>query len=116
MNGNNVIFRFLYQADGLRYGAVFRAHQGHEKFLARMQETKYSRKLENNGRLLIPIRLREEMGLIPGKVYHFFTHEENNRKFICIDCGIPETKPVLTIEEAVRIIQENGMKIVQNDD
>ena len=80
-----------------------------------MQVTEYSRKLEKSGRLMIPIRLREEMGLVPGKEYHFFTHIEDGHKFICIDCG-PEIDTNTTLEQAMKIVQENGLKIVQNDD
>lgn len=62
---------------------------------------------------MIPIRLREEMGMETGKEYYFFTHEINGRKYICIDCG---STPKTTLEEAMQIVQENGLKIVQNDD
>lgn len=76
-----------------------------------MEETTFSRKLEKSGRLMIPIKLREEMNMIAGKEYHFFTAIENGRKFICIDCG-PEIGT--TLEQAMKIIQANGMKVVQD--
>lgn len=79
-----------------------------------MEETTFSRKLEKSGRLMIPIKLREQMGMIAGKEYYFFTTIENGRKFICIDCG-PEISDV-TLKQAMKIIQASGMKIVQNDD
>lgn len=78
-----------------------------------MEETTYSRKLEKSGRLMIPIKLREEMNMVPGKEYHFFITIENGRKFICIDCG-PEIET--TLEQAMKIIQANGMKVVQDVD
>lgn len=62
---------------------------------------------------MIPIRLREEMQMETGKEYHFFIHELNGRKYICIDCGSP---PKTTLEEAMQIVQENGLMIVQKDD
>lgn len=77
-----------------------------------MKETKYSRKLEQNGRLLIPIKLREEMNLIPGQEYKLYIHQENGHNYICIDCGIPET---ISIEQAIQVLQANGIKIVQSD-
>ncbi len=78
-----------------------------------MEQTKYSRKLDSSGRLMIPIRLREEMGLISGTEYAFFTHEMDGRKFICIECpSITQAK----LQEAMQIVQANGMKIVQSDD
>jgi hypothetical protein len=51
------------------------------------------------------------MGLIPGKEYTFSTIEKDGHKFICIDCG--ETSDELL--KAMQIIQQNGMKVVQND-
>lgn len=62
---------------------------------------------------MIPSRLRDRMGLIPGREYYFFTCEEEGHQYICIDAG-PTSE--MTIEEAKRILQQNGMKIVQNDD
>ncbi len=77
-----------------------------------MEQTKYSRKLDGSGRIMIPIRLREEMGLTSGTEYDFFTHEIDGRRFICIECpSITQAK----LEEAMQIIQASGMKIVQND-
>lgn len=76
-----------------------------------MQATNYSRKLEKTGRLMIPIRLREEMGMKTGKEYYFFTHEVNGQKYICIDCGsVSKT----TLEEALQIVKENGIEIIQS--
>lgn len=77
-----------------------------------MEATDYSRKLEQNGRILIPVKLREQMNLKAGQIYHFFIHEENGRKYICIDCGASANRD---IEQAIKLLQANGMKIVQND-
>lgn len=77
-----------------------------------MQETTFSRKLEKNGRLMIPIELRKQMQMEPGREYHFYTEKTNGRNFICIDCGNPETT---SLEQAIKIIQESGMKVVQDD-
>ncbi len=73
-----------------------------------MESTGYSRKLDSTGRLVIPTKLREQMGLIVGQEYPFYTMEDDTgRKFICIECpGIDEA----TIEEARRIVQKYGMK------
>lgn len=79
-----------------------------------MQETSFSRKLDTSGRIMIPIKLREELGLQLGQEYYFLTHEENGRKYICIDCG-PTITPE-SLEKAMQIVQASGMKVVQNDD
>lgn len=78
-----------------------------------MESTGYSRKLDSTGRLVIPTKLREQMGLMVGQEYSFYTMEDDTgRKFICIECpGIDEK----TLEEARRIVQKYGMKISQND-
>lgn len=80
-----------------------------------MEETSYSRKLEKTGRLMIPIKLREEMNMVSGKEYHFFKYiDEDGRRFVCIDCGLPDTQ--MTVEQAIQIIQARGLKIVEDDD
>ena len=73
-----------------------------------MESTGYSRKLDSTGRLVIPTKLRDQMGLIAGQEYQFYTMEDDTgRKFICIECpGIDEK----TLEEARRIVQKYGMK------
>lgn len=79
-----------------------------------MNSTGYSRKLDSTGRLVIPTKLREKMGLIPGREYQFYTMEdEAGRRFICIEC------PAITnemLDEARRIVQKYGMKSSQNAD
>lgn len=79
-----------------------------------MAETTFSRKLDSSGRIMIPIKLRDQMGLIPGREYYFSTMEKNGRRYICIDCGTVESPT--SLEEAMQIVQASGMKIVQSDD
>lgn len=70
-----------------------------------MKETEYARKLDPNGRLLIPIRLRESLGLQPGDTYTFYLHEEGGIQYLCIACGDTE------ITKARKLLEENGMKV-----
>lgn len=77
-----------------------------------MAETTFSRKLDSSGRIMIPIKLREQMGLVPGREYFFSILEQDGRRFICIDCGAVSSQ----LEEAIQIVQASGLKIVQNDD
>lgn len=79
-----------------------------------MQETSFSRKLDTTGRLTIPTRLREQVGMIIGKEYSFLLHEENGRRYVCIDCG-PAISPEM-LSNAMQIVQASGMKVVQSDD
>lgn len=75
-----------------------------------MRNTNYSRKLDKTGRLIIPSKLREEVGMIPGQEYSFSILTKDKHTYLCIDCGIPEDKP--SLEEAIKIVQESGMKVV----
>lgn len=78
-----------------------------------MTETTFSRKLDSSGRIMIPVKLREQMNLLPGQVYHFSTLENGGRKYICIDCG-----PAISNEEldrAMQIVQASGLKVVQSE-
>lgn len=82
-----------------------------------MKKTNYSRKLDTSGRLMIPIRLREEVGMTAGTEYTFYIHQEEGRQFICIDCGIP--KPPMqdiSLDDALKVVRENGIKIVIESD
>ena len=53
------------------------------------------------------------MGLVSGQEYYFTTMVKDGRKYICIDCGSVDNT---SLEEAMRIIQANGMKIVESTD
>ena len=75
-----------------------------------MAESTYSRKLDAMGRIMIPVRLRDQLGLVLGREYAFEVHTINGRNYICIDCG-PNTE----LEEAMKLVQGAGLKVVQND-
>ena len=70
-----------------------------------MRKTEYSRRLDASGRLVIPVKLREEMKMENGDEYEFFIHEHNGRKFLCIECFRIEDE----IEKAKRILREAGI-------
>lgn len=76
-----------------------------------MAESTYSRKLDAMGRIMIPVRLRDQLGLITGREYSFEVKQIDGRNYICIDCGLNTE-----LEEAMKLIQNAGLKIVQNDD
>lgn len=77
-----------------------------------MAETTFSRKLDSSGRIMIPVRIREQVGLVSGKEYYFSIKEENGRRYVCIDCGSVDSE----LEKAMQIVQENGFKVVQDAD
>ncbi len=76
-----------------------------------MAESTYSRKLDASGRIMIPIRLRDQLGLVVGREYTFEIRQINGRNYICIDCGMNTE-----LEEAMKLVQNAGLKVVQNDD
>lgn len=76
-----------------------------------MAESIYSRKLDAMGRIMIPVRLRDQLGLVPGREYLFEVRQMDGRNYICIDCGLNTE-----LEEAMKLIQKAGLKIIPNDD
>ena len=75
-----------------------------------MAESTYSRKLDASGRIMIPIRLRDQLGLVVGREYTFEIRQINGRNYICIDCGMNTE-----LEEAMKLVQNAGLKVVQNN-
>lgn len=74
-----------------------------------MEKTGFVRKLDSTGRLVIPTKLRDQMGLVVGEEYSFYTHETNDgRRFICIECPEVDTD---AIEEAKRILEKFGYTV-----
>lgn len=62
------------------------------------------------GRIMIPVKLREQMNLEVGREYTFSTMEKDGRRYICIDCG----KAINPVDEAIKLLKENGLKVSQD--
>lgn len=77
----------------------------------KMAESTYSRKLDAMGRIMIPVRLRDQLGLITGREYSFEVRQIDGRNYICIDCGLNTE-----LEEAMKLVQNAGLKVVKTDD
>ena len=73
-----------------------------------MKETEYSRRLDSSGRLVVPVKLREELRMETGDDYVFFIHELDGRTFLCVECFRKENE----IERAKRILREAGISDV----
>ena len=69
-----------------------------------MQDTKYARKLDSTGRLVIPSKLREEIGLQAGDLCQFYFHVEDGKRYLCVEVDSE-------IEKAKRILEENGYEV-----
>lgn len=76
-----------------------------------MAESTYSRKLDAMGRIMIPVRLRDQLGLITGREYSFEVRQIDGHNYICIDCGLNTE-----LEEAMKLVQNAGLKVVKTDD
>lgn len=70
-----------------------------------MKETKYARKIDSTGRLVLPVKLREELGIQDGDLLQFWTHEQDGRKFLCLEVPSDETE----VERAMRVLREHGL-------
>jgi bifunctional DNA-binding transcriptional regulator/antitoxin component of YhaV-PrlF toxin-antitoxin module len=55
--------------------------------------------------LLIPVKLRENLRILPGEEYQFYVHEENGKKYLCIEIGNS------TLQNAIEVVERNGMKV-----
>ena len=72
-----------------------------------MEMTNYTRKIDASGRLVIPVKLREEMRIEVGDEYPFFIHEENDKTYLCIECYKKETE----LQRAKRLLEEAGFTV-----
>ena len=72
-----------------------------------MQKTGYVRKMDYTGRIVIPAKLREELGLNVGDIYDIYIHEYDGDRYLCIRC-------VEKITEARRLLEAAGMNINQD--
>ena len=71
-----------------------------------MIQTEYIRKLDSNGRVVVPSQLRDQLDLRPGDPCTFYIHEEaDGRTFLCVECPRVESE----VEKAKRILREAGL-------
>ena len=72
-----------------------------------MKDTGHSRKIDSNGRIIIPSQLRDELKISTGDVYEFYILEQDNKTYLCIECFNLEDE----VERAKRILREAGIKV-----
>ena len=72
-----------------------------------MKLTEYSRKVDANGRIIIPSQLRDLLDIRPTDLLDFYIHEEDNRTFLCVECFRVEDE----IEKAKRVLREAGIQV-----
>lgn len=105
---NNQANGFNLCADSIAssYGR-FSTHLGHQKNLTRMIDTQHSRRLDSLGRLVIPKKLREELGLESGTEYTFYKHEHEGKIYLCIEA--PEATD--EVAKALELLRQNGYNL-----
>lgn len=72
-----------------------------------MRQTEYSRRMDSTGRIVIPSKLRDELKMQEGDELVFYIHEEDGRKFLCVEAINLENE----IDRAKRILREAGIKL-----
>lgn len=80
-----------------------------------MEATNFSRKLDSQGRIMIPSKLRDQLGLEVGRVYDFYLATAYKHRFICIDCGTVDKK--FELQDLEELADAKGLKLVpKNED
>lgn len=74
-----------------------------------MVHTEYARKVDTNGRVIIPSQLRDQLDIRPGDAMEFFIHEENGKTYLCIECYRVEDE----IEKAKRVLEAAGFSLTK---
>ena len=72
-----------------------------------MIDTQHSRRLDSFGRLVIPKKLRDELGLEPGTEYTFYKHEHEGKIYLCIEA--PEVTD--EVAKALELLRQNGYNL-----
>jgi len=49
-------------------------------------KTKFARKVDAMGRITIPVKLREQMGIEIGEMYEYSILTIDGKEYLCIDC------------------------------
>ena len=63
-----------------------------------MLKTEFARKLDSTGRLVIPSKLRDYLGMETGQLFNFYIQkEENGDVYLCVKC--PSNKIKFTFGE-----------------
>lgn len=64
-----------------------------------MELTNYARKIDSQGRLVIPSKLRAALGIENNQLLDFYIHNQDGRIYLCVDVGenTPKTKEELAL-------------------
>lgn len=70
-----------------------------------MSDERDTRKMDGNGRIMIPIRMREKAGMKVGETYPFEIRYLDGHTYICIDCGEDNE-----VSRAMKILEKAGIE------
>ena len=83
-----------------------------EEIFIKMELTQWSRKIDKMGRIVLPVRLREQYGLETGLECPIYTHEdEQGRLFICFQAP---GQTVQNLKEARQLLEQSGYSVIKN--
>lgn len=72
-----------------------------------MRKTEHSRKVDSNGRVIIPSQLRDELDIRPGDLLEYCILTYEGHTYLCFECPRVEDE----IEKAKRILREAGITV-----
>lgn len=75
--------------------------------MATPTKTPFARKLDSLGRLVLPSKLREELGITVGDTYEFYIIEEDGKVYLAIECPGANAE----VEKAKQILRDAGFEI-----
>lgn len=61
--------------------------------------------MDSNGRIMIPSKLRERVGMKVGETYPFEVRYLDGHSYICIDCGEDNE-----VAKAMRVLKQAGIE------
>lgn len=70
-----------------------------------MKKTEYSRKVDTNGRVIIPSQLRDRLDIRPGDLLEYCILEQEDKTYLCFECPRAGDE----IEKAKKILKEAGL-------
>ena len=72
-----------------------------------MTSTQCTRRLDSLGRIVIPSKLRERYDIQSDKEYAFYFHQQEGKKYLCIEIGTAESE----IEKAKELLEKAGYQV-----
>ena len=79
--------------------------------MAELKNTDTARVIDQNGRVVIPSKVRTEYRLKPGFLCEFYVTEIEGRKYLCFPMEITDEKENDELEWALRVLEKHGIEI-----